>query len=110
MALNQSTTFLIIGAGTHGLSTAYHLAKTLKASGKGDGSKIFVVDKEGITAGASGIDCGVIRNNYFQLAMRQLMTNDVSIWGQHSDLLHYHPVGHMQISPESMHQDVSQID
>jgi len=32
-----------------------------------------VVDKSGIASGASGIACGVIRNNYFQPAMRRLM-------------------------------------
>jgi glycine/D-amino acid oxidase-like deaminating enzyme len=105
----RSTQFVIIGAGIHGLSTAYHLAKRLKASGAGTGADITVVDKENIAAGASGIACGVIRNNYFQPAMRALMAHSVSIWEQHTEILHYHPVGYMQISPESMHEDVAQI-
>ncbi|MEM7195682.1 MAG: FAD-dependent oxidoreductase, partial [Pseudomonadota bacterium] len=45
MAIPSSTDYLIIGAGIHGLSTAYHLALRLKAQGKGDGSNILVVDK-----------------------------------------------------------------
>ena len=105
----RSTQFVIIGAGIHGLSTAYHLAKRLKASGAGTGADITVVDKENIAAGASGIACGVIRNNFFQPAMRALMAHSVSIWEQHTEILHYHPVGYMQISPESMHEDVAQI-
>lgn len=109
MALAHSTKYLIIGAGIHGLSTAYHLAKTLKDRGQGSGADILVVDKEGVAAGASGIACGVIRNNYFQPAMRELMAHSVSIWEQHAEVLHYHPVGYMQISPECMHQDVAQI-
>jgi Glycine/D-amino acid oxidases (deaminating) len=100
----KPTRFVIIGAGIHGLSTAYHLAKHLKASGAGTGADITVVDKENIAAGASRIACGVIRNNYFQPAMRALMAHSVSLWEQHADILHYHPVGYMQISPESMHE------
>ena len=104
-----STQFVIIGAGIHGLSTAYRLAKRLKACGAGTGADITVGDKENIAAGASGIACGVIRNNFFQPAMRALMAHSVSIWEQHTEILHYHPVGYMQISPESMHEDVAQI-
>ena len=58
MAIPKSARYLIIGAGIHGLSTALHLAKQLKATGKGDGSDVLVIDKTGIAAGASGIACG----------------------------------------------------
>ena len=47
--------YLVIGAGIHGLSTAYHLALRLRASGRGSGRDIVVVDKTGIAAGATGI-------------------------------------------------------
>ena len=70
MATPQSTKYAVIGAGIHGLSTAFHLAQMLKASGRGSGEDIFVVDKTDVAAGASGIACGVVRNNYFQPAMR----------------------------------------
>ena len=52
--------YVIIGAGIHGLSTAWHLAKELKARGRGSGEDIIVLDKEGPGSGASGIACGVI--------------------------------------------------
>jgi glycine/D-amino acid oxidase-like deaminating enzyme len=45
MTAPSSTKFAIIGAGIHGLSTALHLAEMLKASGKGSGEDILVVDK-----------------------------------------------------------------
>jgi methylglutamate dehydrogenase subunit A len=109
MSLPKSTTYCVIGAGVHGLSTAYHLAKELKALGKGGGAEILVLDKKGIGAGASGIACGVVRNNYYQPAMRQLMAHSVSIWERHADALSYHPVGYMQISPECMHEQVGTI-
>ena len=65
MPLPSSSKYVIIGAGVHGLSTAYHLALELQARGKGSGSDVLVIDKKGVGAGASGIACGVIRNNYF---------------------------------------------
>ena len=37
MAIPTHSPYVIIGAGIHGLSTAYHLALQLKATGKGDG-------------------------------------------------------------------------
>ena len=48
MGIPKKTEYLIIGAGIHGLSTAWHLAKKLKAKGKGDGSNIIVGDKGSI--------------------------------------------------------------
>ena len=80
MAIPNHARYLIIGAGIHGLSTAYHLALQLKAQGKGDGGDILVVDKGGIAAGASGIACGVVRNNYFQPAMRELMAHSCLLY------------------------------
>ncbi|MGH3267056.1 MAG: FAD-dependent oxidoreductase, partial [Trebonia sp.] len=40
----------MIGAGVHGLSTAWHLARA--------GEQVLVVDKTDVAAGASGIACG----------------------------------------------------
>ena len=105
----SSKKYLIIGAGMHGLSTAYHLALELKNRGLGSGKDILVIDKSGIGAGASGIACGVVRNNYFQPAMRELMAQSVEVWESDPKSYSYHPVGYMQISPEVMHSDVASI-
>ena len=104
MASATQAKYLIIGAGIHGLSTAYHLSQLL-----GDGKDILVIDKDDVAAGASGIACGVVRNNYYQPAMRELMAHSVDVWEAHADALHYHTVGYMQISPEVMHEDVASI-
>ncbi len=109
MALPEGVDTLIIGAGVHGLSTAYHLALELKARGRGDGRDILVVDKTGIAAGASGIACGVVRNNYYQPAMRELMAECVAVWESDPKAYSYHPVGYIQISPEAMDADVATI-
>jgi glycine/D-amino acid oxidase-like deaminating enzyme len=109
MALPAHVKYLIIGAGVHGLSTGYHLALELKARGKGSGKDILIVDKAGIAGGASGIACGVIRNNYFQPAMQDLMVHSVEIWESDPKAFAYLPVGYMQISPEPMHENVATI-
>ncbi len=109
MAFPTQAKYVVIGAGIHGLSTAYHLALKLKAKGKTAGQDIVVLDKGGIASGASGIACGVIRNNYFQPAMRALMAECVAEWESDAKGYSYHPVGYMQISPESMHENVAQI-
>jgi glycine/D-amino acid oxidase-like deaminating enzyme len=109
MKLPAHARYVVIGAGIHGLSTAFHLAQRLQASGQGSGQDVVVLDKTGIAAGATGIACGVIRNNYFQPAMRELMAHSVSAWENDPQSYSYHPVGYMQISCESMHEDVASI-
>jgi|TARA_B100000902_G_scaffold398204_1_gene464189 glycine/D-amino acid oxidase-like deaminating enzyme len=109
MAIPAHSKYVIIGAGIHGLSTAWRLAERLKESGETIEGNITVLEKSGIAAGASGVACGVVRNNYYQPAMRKLMAHSVDVWESDPSGLHYHPVGYMQISSESMRNDVSQI-
>ena len=104
MSIPKQSKYVIIGAGIHGLSTAWKLAEKLKS-----GKDIVVIDKSGIASGASGIACGVVRNNYFQPAMRELMAHSVSVWESDPKAFHYHPIGYMQISPESMRENVTTI-
>ena len=91
--------YVIIGAGIHGLSTGWHLATELRRRGLGGGEDILILDKTGVGAGASGIACGVIRNNYFQPAMRELMAHSVAVWESDPEAFAYRPVGYMQIAP-----------
>ncbi len=97
-SLPSSTPTLVIGAGVHGLSTAWHLAK--------QGEQVLVVDKTSVAAGASGIACGVIRNNYFQPAMQELMAACVEIWESEQEALHYHPSGYIALGPDSQKDDL----
>jgi glycine/D-amino acid oxidase-like deaminating enzyme len=100
---------VVVGAGIHGLSAAWRLAERLHDAGEPVEGRVVVLDKTGIAAGASGIACGVVRNNYFQPAMRRLMAHSVEVWESDPEAFAYHPVGYMQISPEAMHADVAQI-
>ena len=70
--LPASARYVVVGAGIHGLSTAWHLARELKARGTGDGSDIVVIEKSEAGAGPSGIACGVVRNNYFPVSYTHL--------------------------------------
>ena len=101
--------YVVVGAGMHGLSTAWHLARELEARGIGSGRDVVILDKSDVGAGASGIACGTIRNNYFQPAMRELMAHNVSVWESDPEAFSYHPVGFLQTAPEAMHSDVVQI-
>jgi glycine/D-amino acid oxidase-like deaminating enzyme len=96
-----SATHLVIGAGVHGLSTAWHLAQA--------GEEVLVVDKTGVAAGASGIACGVVRNNYFQPAMSELMAACVEIWESDPDALHYHGSGYVALGPASQEADLVEV-
>src|SRR5437588_324016 len=92
------TRTLVIGAGVHGLSTAWHLAQA--------GQDVLVVDKSDVAAGASGIACGVIRNNYFQPAMSELMAACVEVWESDPEALHYHGSGYIALGPPAQESDL----
>jgi glycine/D-amino acid oxidase-like deaminating enzyme len=97
----SSTRVLVIGAGVHGLSTAWHLASS--------GEDVLVVDKTAVAAGASGIACGVIRNNYFQPAMSELMAACVEIWESDAEAFHYHGSGYIALGPEGQESDLVEV-
>ena len=99
--------YIVVGAGIHGLSTAYHLAKELDARGLGSGADIVVLDKAQPGAGASGIACGVVRNNYFQPAMSELMQACVEVWESDPDAYAYNPVGYMALGAAVQEADLT---
>ncbi len=108
-SLPQRVKFLVIGAGVHGLSTAYHLARELKARGRGGAEDVLVVDKTAVGAGASGIACGVVRNYYVQPAMGALMAHSVGVWESDPAAYHYHPVGYLAVAGDVQREDFERI-
>jgi methylglutamate dehydrogenase subunit A len=106
MTLPRSVPFIVVGAGIHGLSTAFHLAGELRRRGLGSGRDIVVLEKSEPGAGASGIACGVVRNNYFQPAMSELMQACVEVWESDPEAYHYNPVGYMAIGPAVQEPDL----
>ena len=109
MSFPTKSKYVVIGTGIHGVSTAWHLAKELRRRKAGSGKDVLIIDKGAIGAGASGIACGVVRNNYYQPAMQELIAHSVRLWEEDAEKYGYNPVGYMQISPQSMHADVASI-
>ncbi len=99
MSPNKTRT-VVIGAGIHGLSTAYHLAQHRRANG--EEPEVLVLDKTGVAAGASGIACGVVRNNYLQTPMRALMAHSVGVWESDPENFHYNSVGYLHVGPADL--------
>ena len=100
-SLPASVDYLVIGAGVHGLSTARSLAER--------GEEVLVIDKSKVAAGASGIACGVVRNNYYQPAMAELMAACVEMWEADAEVLNYHSSGYIALGPESQRGDLEEV-
>src|SRR5919202_2750405 len=109
MQIPARSSYVVVGAGIHGLSTAYHLAKELRARGLGSGDDVVVLDKSSPGAGASGIACGVVRNNYFQPAMSELMQACVEVWESDPAAYHYNPVGYIALGAAVQEEDLTAV-
>lgn len=103
--LPEKSTYVVIGGGVHGLSTAYHLALELEESGSGSGADIVVLEKSHIGAGASGIACGVVRNFYFSPPMAEVIRVSVELFETDPAGFGYHPVGYIAAVPEVQAED-----
>jgi methylglutamate dehydrogenase subunit A len=99
--LPDAVPVLVVGAGVHGLSTAWHLSEL--------GERVLVLDKTGVAAGASGIACGVVRNNYFQPAMSDLMAACVEVWESDPEAFHYHGSGYIALGPPAQESDLIEV-
>jgi glycine/D-amino acid oxidase-like deaminating enzyme len=109
MSVPASSPYVVVGAGIHGLSTGYHLARELEARQLGAGADVVVLDKTGPGAGASGIACGVVRNNYFQPAMSELMQANVEVWESDPVAYAYNPVGYIALGPAVQEPDLVEV-
>jgi glycine/D-amino acid oxidase-like deaminating enzyme len=68
-----------------------------------------VIDKTGVAAGASGIACGVVRNNYFQPAMSELMAACVEIWESDPESFAYHGSGYIALGDGAQVDDLTTV-
>jgi glycine/D-amino acid oxidase-like deaminating enzyme len=109
MGLPKRVEYLIIGAGVHGLSTAYHLAKYRREQGLGSGEDILVIEKSSIAAGASGVACGNVRCNYYQEPMTRLMMHCMDIWESDPDYFAYQSVGYLTASFAPMREGLEAV-
>ena len=67
----------------------------------------LVLDKATPGAGASGIACGVVRNNYFQPAMSELMQACVEVWESDPEAYAYNSVGYIALGAAVQESDLT---
>ena len=65
-----------------------------------------MLEKSHPGAGATGIACGVVRNNYFQPAMSELMQACVEVWESDPEAYHYNGVGYIALGPQVQESDL----
>lgn len=102
--LPKSTSYVIVGAGVHGMSTAWHLAMQL-----GSGQDIVVIDKTGPGAGATGIACGCVRNFYMTEPLHAIVRESVDVWNYDPVLFGFQQVGYISCGEENQIPDYERI-
>lgn len=109
VALPESAKYVIVGAGIHGLSTAWHLAMQMQQSGTGSGSDIVLLDKTGPGAGATGIACGCVRNLYMTEPLHAILRHSVDVWNYDPILFGFQQVGYISCGEENQIPEYERI-
>jgi glycine/D-amino acid oxidase-like deaminating enzyme len=109
ITLPTAATYVVVGAGIHGLSSAWHLAMELKAKGKGSGADVIVIDKTGIGAGASGIACGCVRNMYMTGPIHAILRHSVDVWTYDPVAFGFQQVGYISAGEANQAPDYEKI-
>jgi len=100
---------VVVGAGIHGLSTAWHLAMELAARGKGTGKDIVVIDKTAPGAGASGIACGCVRNLYMTEPIHAILRHSVDVWTYDPVAFGFQQVGYVSAGEANQEADYEKL-
>jgi glycine/D-amino acid oxidase-like deaminating enzyme len=107
--LPDSSKYVIVGAGVHGLSTAWHLAMELEARGLGSGADVVVLEKTAPGAGATGIACGCVRNLYMTEALHAIVGHSVDVWNYDPILFGFQQVGYISCGEENQISEYEKI-
>ncbi len=105
----ESATYVVVGAGVHGLSTAWHLAMELEARGMGSGADVVLLDKTGPGAGATGIACGCVRNLYMTEPLHAIISHSVDVWNYDPVLFGFQQVGYISCGEDNQIADYERI-
>ncbi len=103
--LPEAARFVVVGAGVHGMSTAWHLAMALEKSGKGRGSDVVLIDKQGPGAGATGLACGCVRNLYMTEPLHAILRESVKVWESDPVNLGFQQVGYISVGEANQEED-----
>ncbi len=107
-ALPDSASFVVVGAGVHGLSTAWHLAMELEKQGR-SGSEVVLLDKTAPGAGATGIACGCVRNLYMTEPLHAIIRHSVDVWNYDPVLFGFQQVGYVSCGEANQVSDYERI-
>jgi len=108
-AVPASVGYVVVGAGIHGLSTAWHLAMELQSRGTGSGADIVVLDKTGPGAGASGIACGCVRNLYMTEPIHAILRHSVDVWMYDPVAFGFQQVGYVSAGEANQASDYERL-
>jgi glycine/D-amino acid oxidase-like deaminating enzyme len=109
ISLPKSAAYVVIGAGMHGMSTAWHLAMALEKSGKGKGSDVVLIDKTGPGAGATGIACGCVRNLYMTSPLHRILRHSVDVWQSDPVNFGFQQVGYVSVGEANQESDYEKM-
>ncbi len=107
--LPDARSYVVVGAGMHGLSTAWHLAMELEARGMGSGRDVVVLDKTAPGAGATGIACGCVRNFYMTEPLHAILRHSVDVWMSDPVRLGFQQVGYISAGEENQIADYEKV-
>ncbi|MDH3688088.1 MAG: FAD-binding oxidoreductase [Gammaproteobacteria bacterium] len=105
----NSATYVVVGAGVHGLSTSWHLAMYLEAQGKGSGKDVLLLDKAMPGAGATGIACGCVRNFYMTEPLHAILRHSVDVWNYDPVAFGFQQVGYVSCGEENQITDYERV-
>lgn len=108
-SIPSSVKYVVIGAGVHGLSAAWHLAMELESRGRGTGADIIVLDKTAPGAGASGIACGCVRNFYMTEPLHAILRHSVDVWMYDPVAFGFQQVGYVSVGEENQIEDYQKV-
>ena len=103
--LPASARFVVVGAGIHGMSTAWHLAMALEKGGRGKGSDVVLIDKQGPGAGATGLACGCVRNLYMTGPLHAILRESVKVWESDPVNFGFQQVGYISVGEANQEED-----
>jgi methylglutamate dehydrogenase subunit A len=109
ISLPKSASYVVIGAGMHGMSTAWHLAMTLEKTGKGKGSDVVLIDKTGPGAGATRIACGCVRNLYMTSPLHKILRHSVDVWQSDPANFGFQQVGYVSVGEANQEADYEKM-
>ncbi len=107
--LPQKARFIVVGAGIHGLSTAWHLAMALEQTGRGRGSDVVLIDKQGPGAGATGLACGCVRNFYMTEPLHAILRESIAVWESDPVNFGFQQVSYVSVGEANQEADYVRI-